>query len=312
MPSDRVVVVLKGFLGDAVMAAPLINGLFAASKQVAIATTPTVHELLSAPHRNFEFIPVTRSRKMIDTLRFASQLRKGKFGTALIVNRSLRSALSVRLAGIKVRSGHATDNRAVLLTHSLPYDLERNEAECYLDLGRAVGINLPLAHPTLYVSNEESARGNAFLEGATVAVQPGASFWGKRIPIPVLVDLIADMHDNCLKIALVGGSDEYAARDELLAESKLPVVDLVGKTKIRESLGLLKNLRLVVGGDTGLMHLAAGVGAPTLTIFSGNKPVTKWAHDYEPHRFMLAPDGDMNNVKASEVIRTAQEMIARE
>lgn len=311
MPSDRVLVVLKGFLGDAVMATPLIDGLFAEGKQVALLTTPTVRDLLRAPNRPFEFVQDTKSRKVLDTFKAASAIRRGKYRTALIVNRSLRSALSVWFAGVRVRSGHATDNRALLLKHKLAYDPERNEAECYLDLGRAVGLNLPFVPPALHVTEEEKTAGLRFLDGATVAVQPGASFWGKRPPIPLLVRLIDELVAKGFKVALIGGNDELVARDELLAQLKAPVVDLVGKTKIRESLGVLADLKLVVGGDTGLMHLAAGVGAPSFTLFSGNKPVTKWAHDYEPHRFILAPGGDINNLDTDEVIRVAMEMLRR-
>ncbi len=45
------------------------------------------------------------------------------------------------------------------------------------------------------------------------------------------------------------------------------MIDLVGKVDLLTAYACLKRARLFVGNDSGLMHLAAAAGAPTLGLF---------------------------------------------
>lgn len=309
-PGSKVLVVLKTFLGDAVMATSLIEGLIAEGYSVTIATSPLIRTLLESPGRPIGFIEMSRSRKIADTFRLARAFREQNFAAALLVNRSIRSALASFLAGIKIRSGHSTDNRGFLLTHKLPYDLSRKEAECYLDLARIVGVGLPFREQVLYVSEAERAAGAKLVPEGGIGVQVGASFVGKKIPIPLLKELVESLHGRGLKIVLIGGPDEVDSTNELLAVSDVPMANLVGKTAIRETMGLLANLRLAVSGDTGLCHVAAAVGCPTLVVFSG-QPESKWGHAYPPHHFFTAPEGDMAKLTLQQIMEPLEAMLAR-
>lgn len=308
MPSDRVIVLMKGFLGDAVMALPLIDGLLAEGKTVGIATTENIRRLLQAPHRNLQFIEMGKERTFADTRRVAREIRQANYEVALILNRSFRSAFAAFLGNVPTRSGHATDKRRLLLTCSGPYDLYRNEAESYLDTARWAGIDLPSIETRLFVTDEERAAGADLLQGADIGIQPGASYIGKRMAIPLQAQLIADLTSSGHRVALVGGNDELETVGQLCQALETPVVDLVGKTDLRQALGVLANLRLVIGGDTGLMHMAAAVGSPSFTIFSG-KPASKWAHDYRPHRYIQAPDGNMSKLELQMVAQVVNEML---
>ncbi|HZU90650.1 MAG TPA: glycosyltransferase family 9 protein, partial [Stellaceae bacterium] len=59
------------------------------------------------------------------------------------------------------------------------------------------------------------------------------------------------------------------------------VVDLVGRTDLPVAAAVLQRTRLFVGNDTGLMHLAAACGTPTLGLF-GPSPVGRYA-PWGPH-----------------------------
>ena len=297
MRSERIVVLMKHYLGDAVMATPLIDGLIGLQSSIGLVSTPTVCRLLAAPFRPLETIEVDRTaRSLQETVRLARSLRKRRFDVAIVVNRSFRSALSARLAGIKVRAGHDNDWRAALLTHSTPYDWQKSEAESYLDLPRLVGLDLPPVEPKLVATKVERVAGKKLLSGATVAVQPGASLPWKRLPVPILADLIDSWHQSGYVTALVGGPEESAAGDELRSALTVPTVNLIGGADIRSMMGAMANLRFILGGDTGLIHVAAGVGCPTLTVFGAKPPASKWGHFYDPHIVVEAPDGRVDQV----------------
>jgi ADP-heptose:LPS heptosyltransferase len=281
--SDRVVVQLKSFIGDAVMAMPLLESL-RAQTETFVAAPALIGEVLG-PDWADHFIPIRGSG-------FRSRLvavRAAKADISIVLNRSFRSALVARAAGIKRRVGHNVEGRGFMLTDRVDFDPSRHETESYLDLARAYGFATPVTQPHLTVTPAEVARGKELIGVATVALQPGARHGYKRLPIPVLVETAKAILGAGHQIALIGGRDETDTSQAFLEESGIDCLDLVGKTSLRETCGILASSRLAVGSDTGIMHIAAAVGCPTVTVFEPSQPPTRWGHLYAPHRIVETP-----------------------
>lgn len=299
MSFDRSLVVLKNYIGDSVMASPLVRSVAAISGATDILAAPLVEQIFRFPDFRVRFYDPGKLSNVANLLRMAKRVREGKYDAAFIVNRSFRSALLTRLAGIPRRIGHATEGRAWLLTDRIPYHPTKNEALCYLDL---LGDEpSAFAQPELFVTEEERERGRELLDGATVGIQPGARHDYKQVPVPVWQALGRRLIESGERLAFFGGAEERA----LLGEMQLPGVDLVGKTTLRESMGALAGLRLLVGGDTGVMHLAASLGTPTVTAF-GPTPYEKWGWFQEPHQVVVAPDRDIAKLEAATMIEAAE------
>src|SRR5262249_36563902 len=130
-------------------------------------------------------------------------------------------------------------------------------ASSYADLALAVGIKVPRTEPLLKVSAKEKAEGTALVRGATVALQPGARHDYKRVPTEQLAAVGRALLDKGREIVLVGGAEEAPHGVALAQALGKPVIDLIGKTSIRQTLGVLANMDTAVGSDTGVMHLAA-------------------------------------------------------
>ena len=81
-------------------------------------------------------------------------------------------------------------------------------------------------------------------------------------------------------------------------------VDLIGACTIRQTMSALASVRLAIGGDTGVMHLAAGLGVPTVTAF-GPTPAVKWGHHYAPHQVLQAPAQDLAQLDSRTLIQAA-------
>lgn len=300
MREERLLLSLKAYLGDAVMAAPLLDVLGREYRHVSVLTAPFVEPVLWAPGRNFEYRPLLKDRSPWAVLTHAMQLRKQRFGVSVLLNRSFRAALVARLAGIPRRVGHASEGRTGLLTDAVPFDEEKFEAYCSLDLARALGLDAPDVRPRLAVTNTEIEAGDRLRAGGDVGMQPGARFPEKQLPEPVLEEVARRLQAQGRRLVLLGGKEEREDAERLASRLSAPVVDLVGRTSLRETLGVLAGLGAMVGADTGVMHLGVGVGCPTVTIF-GPTPIKKWGHDYAPHRVLLAPEGKMANITADAI-----------
>jgi len=305
---QRLFLSLKAYLGDAVMTAPLVDVLTREYLHVAALTAPFVQPVLWSPNRDLEFLPGRRDRSPWAVVRHAVELRRHRFDVGVLLNRSFRAALVARLAGIPRRVGHASEGRQALLTDPVPFDEEKFEAYCSLDLARALGLNAPDERPRLVLTDVEREVGDSLRRDGAVGLQPGARFPEKQLPADVLLEVAQRLQGQGRRLVLLGGKEEQGDASNLAAKLGAPVIDLVGRTSIRETLGVLAGLQAMVGADTGVMHLAAGVGCPTVTVF-GPTPAKKWGHAYEPHRVLLAPEGQMVNVRAEPILRAVAEVL---
>ena len=206
-----------------------------------------------------------------------------------------------RMAGIPIRVGHAVESRGSMLTHPVPYDPCRFEASATADLARALGLVVDRPIPRLYLTAEERAEGDRLREGADLAIQPGARYDLKRIPLAELCDAARAWQATGRRIVVVGGPEERPETDALIAALDRPVVDLVGRCGVRETMAVLAGASTAIGADTGVMHLAVAVGCPTVQAF-GPTAVGKWGHAYEPNRIVAAPEGCMARLTARELI----------
>ncbi len=306
MPYKRILVVLKGYLGDAVMATPLLNGLCnETDAEIHALTEMPVIELIEDTLPRVKYHASYDLAKLGGLMREVGEIRRLKFDLAICVNRSFRAAVLPALAKISVRVGHATDGRKWLLTRSIPYDEQRTEFESYLDLAKLAGIDLPSALPVLAPNPESVEEARAKLNGATVGIQPGARHDWKEIPLPTLKVVACSLQAEGHKLVLLGGPEEQKQGEALAQKLDQPVVNLVGKLSLKQSLATVSQLSLMVGGDTGLMHIAAAAGCPTVTAF-GRTPPSKWAHGYQPHEVLIAPNERMEEIGTNAYLQAAE------
>jgi heptosyltransferase II len=302
--AERTIVLLKQFLGDGVMTEPLISTLADAYSHVDVLALPAVQQVLGHLDGKVSFVHTEKLKTLRDTMIQARKVRRKGYDVAFLVNRSFRAAVLARIAKIPVRIGHGTEGRSFLLTKSVVYRHEDFEAKSYADLAEALGISVQRTQPNLEVSDKERAIGSQLVAGATLAIQPGARHDYKRVPTDHLTAVGTEFQKRGHKIVLVGGAEEAPAGDALKERLKEPVVDLVGKTSIRDTLAALANVKAAVGSDTGVMHLAAALGVPTVTAF-GPTPAIKWGHHYEPHQVLQAPNEDLAQLDPAILVQAA-------
>ncbi|HWF00159.1 MAG TPA: glycosyltransferase family 9 protein [Caulobacteraceae bacterium] len=129
--------------------------------------------------------------------------------------------------------------------------------------------------PFIFTSQETRARAAALCagEGPILAVGPASNWIGKAWPAERYARLARALLDEEGPLAggrlmVVGGpGDRHAAAPALLAVPRDRLIDLVGRADLLTVHAALAHARLYVGADSGLMHLAAAAGAPTLGLF---------------------------------------------
>jgi heptosyltransferase-2 len=70
----------------------------------------------------------------------------------------------------------------------------------------------------------------------------------------------------------LGGLEDQEAAAQVKERLQSPVLDLVGRTSLRQALGVLGQLKLLITNDSGLMHAAAALSVPLVALFGSTDP----------------------------------------
>ena len=259
------------WLGDAVMALPAVRNL--KTMLVKEPLTVAAPEKLAALWQACPFVDRVVALTQPKNLRGAAdQLRTGKFGSALLLPNSLRSAAEAWLAGIPQRIGYLRSGRGLLLTKAVPVPprnpVRLHQSFYYLDLVAALGGPSEASLPEL---RREPAPAEA---RATVAICPGAEYGpAKRWPLENFLAAakhFAEKHKA--KIVLLGAAGDAPLADEL-ARQMPEAENRAGKTSLAEFMTALGSARLAFCNDSGAMHVASALGVPTVAIFGSTEPL---------------------------------------
>jgi heptosyltransferase-2 len=209
----------------------------------------------------------------------ADRLRAEGYGTALVMPRTWKAALAPFVAGIPERTGFAGEARFGLLNdirwgeRKLPRMIDRC-AMLALPRGAAQPAGWPM--PELRVPQEEIAgwkkrNGLADHPGPAVALAPGAVGPSKRWPSAAYGELASQLAAQGVATWVLGGPGERPLAAEIAAAAPGHARDLTG-TDLRNAILALASADVAVSNDSGLLHVAAATGTPSIGIFGPTSP----------------------------------------
>jgi len=270
-------VVAPNWLGDTVLSLPFLRALArsAPEDRLVVLARPGPAAIFRAEGSAGEV------RTSSGLIRDAFALARQGFGEAWLLPNSFRSALVPYLAGIPERIGYATDRRGPLLTRSLPAPPRtEHQLRDYDALLRSRGIEPDRQPPRLPIPDRAAERAQQALEraglsrtGSLVLLAPGAAFgWTKRWPAERFGSLADRLAERGLACALVVGPDERTLGEEVRSAARRKPPLLGADLDPVDLAALLARARLLVGNDSGPMHLAAAVGTPVVALFGPTDP----------------------------------------
>jgi heptosyltransferase II len=227
----------------------------------------------------------------------ADRLREGRYAQALVMSRKWKAALAPWLAGIALRTGFAGEFRFGLLNdvrfgeRKLPRMIDRMGALA-LPKGASLPGEWPL--PELKVPADEVAtwraqRGLAADGRPIVTLSPGAVGVGKAWPVGHYGELARALTNDGASVWVLGGPNETPLAKQIVDAAGQRVRDLTG-TDLRNAILALAAADAAVTNDSGLMHVSAAIGTPTVAIFG---PTSPWHwKPLNPIAAILEPPGN--------------------
>lgn len=280
--SPRIALVRLSALGDVVRVLPVVASLRARWPEAELTwvVEPGPHELLRGHPMVDRFLVLRRGRPLTAHLDLWRRARGLAFDLVVDLHRYLKAGLVTLLLDAPVKlgfdRGRSADLNWWITTHRIPPGPRRHVQEEYYDFLRHLGVPVRRAWP-LPLSRDERRRQRGLLGGLDappVGVLLSSSSAAKDWPVDRWARALeAVRRDLGMQPLLVGGrsrrEDRRAARLRRLA--RVPVPDL-REQDLRRLLWTVDGCSVVVGPDSGPLHVAAAAGTPAVGLYGHTDP----------------------------------------
>jgi ADP-heptose:LPS heptosyltransferase len=285
-----VLVIRKYGIGNGVLVMPLLQNLRRClpDARICLAASPAIIELLRPSGLCHEFLSMPDDFSAAGSLwrfwRIVRCLNNLRLNATFVAYPDYAEDIAVLRSFVRfgVTVGvNINDYTTRSYDVSLPWNKNLHEAEANINLAKAVGIPVIGVQPQLELTSMERAWAESIIRDllpqnvTRIAMHCGAEPTQAFKAWPLshyrrLIKLLTVLPS--VRILLFGGKGEAGAVRILSADCEDKVIDFVGKFSIRQTAALVAQCQVMVGGDTGLMHLASAVGVPVCAIFGPTNP----------------------------------------
>lgn len=283
---QRILIVGPSWIGDTILAQPLLKLLHARHSGVALDvlaprwTLPLLGRMAEV-RRGIESPFAHGDFRVRERWRLGRSLAAEGYDQAIVLPNTFKSALVPFFAGIPLRTGYVGELRHGLLNDArrlnkarLPQIAQRYAA---LALPRGETLPSPLPGPDLQAS--ESQR-RATLQkfgldaGRPVAILcPGAEYGpAKRWPPRYFAEVARRFAARGCSVWLIGSAGDRAVGEEIATAAAGACRNLCGESSLPEAIDLIASGAVVVSNDSGLMHVAAALGRPLIALYGSSSP----------------------------------------
>ncbi len=306
----RIVVLRALMLGDTICAVPALRAVRSAwpKAHIALMGTPVAREYLSRldcvdewrPFPGWPGVPErpvdVRELPAFFTAMHASDwdLAIQLHGSGEITNPFLAMLGARWNAGFRGTLAWAPPQDAERFA---PWPLLGHETQRLLSLCRHLGLPVDGDHlefPLRAEDEDDLLRAWPGRAGDMpyACLHAGAQLASRRWPLRRFAAVAQALHDGGHAIVLTGTAAERPLTQQLatmLAALDVPCVDLSGETTLWTLGALLRGARVLVCNDTGVSHIAAALGVPSVVLSCGSEPM-RWAPpDRTRHRVLAKP-----------------------
>lgn len=292
----KILVVKPSSLGDVIHALPFLKAVkdtfpeahvdwvISISLAPLLEGHPLIHDLIPLNKdvwRDITRLPSTAS----EIAALYRRIRAHRYDSVVDLQGLLRSGLitGAARAGRKIGFDDAREGSRLFYDTRIPVNSQMHAVDKYLKAAEALGARPETAEFLLPVDDSAAVRVRDLLGTVDqyIVIVPSARWASKRWPPNRFVQLISMVSLPCV----LTGSEGDAAIAKMITDAvrQFPdpqhdagasgMINLCGKTDIRELIALIAEARAVVSNDSGPLHIAAALDRPTVAIFGPTDPV---------------------------------------
>lgn len=277
------------WVGDAVMSMPAISAIRRAAPtgaRISLLVKPWVAPLFEHNPMIDEIIHYEKHHDGIfGKIALAYDLRQRGFGSAVLLQNALDAAILAWLSRIPTRIGYVRDGRGVFLSRPVPFhgeDRAMHHIDYYMRMLMKAGVISEIearspAAPWIFLQTDERIKARELLSGLRrpiIGLNPGAAYGSAKqwLPDRFAATARAVAEELGGSAVIFGGPGELDVASEILLmcpdHAKAgSVMNMAGKTTLRELAALISECDAFVSNDSGPMHMAYALKTPLVAIF---------------------------------------------
>ncbi|WP_240612527.1 glycosyltransferase family 9 protein [Brumimicrobium salinarum] len=269
---QRFLIIQTAFLGDVILATPVISELkrIYPEAMIDIVVRKGNESLLNNnPMIGNVFVWNKTKGKYKSLFETIKSIRKQTYTEVFTLQRFTNAGLMTFFAKSKRKIGFDKNAFSRMYTKTVPHSL--------LDGSHEVERNLrliehhqahPLIRPSLFPSFSDFKAVSKY-KGKTYFCLAPASVWEtKKLPFHQWIKLIKILLNEDSKVYLLGGPNDFDLCKSLQNEFNGNVINLAGKLSLLQSAALMKDAKMNYVNDSGPLHIASAMNAPTRAFFA--------------------------------------------
>ena len=270
MSNNKVLVVAPAWIGDLIISSAFINALKKSHRDLRIDLL--VNENLSDiamlfPNVTNIIISKTTHGKLsfFYRLQLGFKLRRNNYSKSYILTNSFKSAIIPFIAGIKDRISYLGEYRYGLVNRVIKkIDRKKGMVNRYLNiLNNEYTTDL---QPSFNINDSQKKIEEKYsINRNYIVICPDAEYGpAKKWPVQNWVNLACNLIPN-YQVVFVGL--DTSIKNKINSLESTNIINLIGKTSLKDVVEVLSNAKCVVSNDSGLMHLSSAVDAPIVGIY---------------------------------------------
>lgn len=211
------------------------------------------------------------------------ELKQEKFDYVIDLHHNFRSARIKRSLNVKAFSVNKLDWQKMLLIrfkiNRLP---KKHIVDRYLETTAALQVENDGKGLDFFIPEKDVFKTGDLpptFQNGYVAFVIAGTYATKKLPVEKISEICQKIN---FPVILLGGKKEYNEGEKVLSQSKGNVLNYAGKISLNRSASLVRDARVVLTNDTGLMHIAAAFQKKILS-FWGNTVADFGMVPYQPH-----------------------------
>ena len=272
----RILLIQTAFLGDVILATPVIaelKRLFPTSEISILVKKGNESLLENNPHIEEVFTFEKSKGKYKEIFRLVSRFRKYQFELAINLHRFGSSGLITILSGAKKTIGFDKNPFSFVYSKRLPHSIGdgTHEVARNLSLIKEFGA-VELRRPELYPSQANIDKVISYTGGPFFCFAPASVWFTKQLPVEKWIEL-AQKKSAEGKVYLLGGKQDYDMCERIRTSvDNGQIINLCGELNLLESAALMSSAARNYVNDSGPLHIASAMNAPVTAFFCSTIP----------------------------------------
>jgi heptosyltransferase-2 len=273
---DKVLIIQTAFLGDVILATPLIENIHEhfPNAQIDFLLKKGNEALLKEHPILRKTLVFDKSRKRKSMIALIRSIRKEQYDLVINLHRFASSGLITTLSGAKETRGFSKNPFSFLYSKRASHELGKGQHEVDRNLSLISDlVEHPKRRPQLYPSQADLDFVSQWKNEAYFCLAPASVWFTKQAPPAVWQYVMEKFDEEGLQFYLLGGPADYELCEGIkLVSQRNNVHNLAGKLSLMQSAALMKDAKRNFVNDSGPLHLASSMNAHVTAFFCSTTP----------------------------------------